>query len=250
MSSHGSISARRRVLSIGCALFAVGEVSCGGGDSGGPSPQIDELLLSVSTLEFDSSRWLMVVGEKGSAHALAFRDGLGTDPGQVSFTSSSSGVLAIASTGHVDAELTGLAVGSVEVRASAQGRSDTEMVEVVAAPLPVDRLQVGLANISSSVPATYDSEGSLATIELPPGGSAALELRVERNGRLVTTIPFELTSSNPDAARVDPLCRPPAVDPNCGVVSHWGWVTGMASGTSTVTVTVRNLSASFGVTID
>jgi hypothetical protein len=248
MSSHALVSARRRALRIGCILLASGEVSCGGGDAGGPTPQIDELFLSVSTLEYEPPRWLMVVGEKGSAHALAFRDDLGADPGLVSFTASSPGVLAIASNGQADAELTALAVGSVQVRASALGRSDVQTVEVLAAPLPVDLLQVRLANISSSVPAPYDSEGSLATIELPAGGSAALDLRVEREGRLVTTIPFELTSSDPDVAQVYLHCRPPAADPDCSVVSHWGWVTGAAAGTSTVTVTVRNLSTAFAVT--
>lgn len=248
MSSHASVSARQRAVRIGCTLLTVGEVSCGGGDAGAPSPQIDELFLSVSTQENEPPRWLMVIGEKGSAHALAFRDDLGSDPGPVAFTASSSGVLAIVSDGHADAELTALAVGSVQVRASALGRSDQQTVEVLAAPLPVDLLQVRLANISSSVPATYDSEGSLATIELPAGGSAALDLRVEREGHLVTTIAFELTSSDQDVAQVYLHCRPPAVDPDCSVVSHWGWVTGAASGTSTVTVTVRNLSAAFTVT--
>jgi hypothetical protein len=39
------------------------------------------------------------------------------------------------------------------------------------------------------------------------------------------------------------------VDPHCDIASSWGWVTGLAAGTATVTVTTRNLHKSFAVIV-
>ena len=123
------------------------------------------------------------------------------------------------------------------------------MVEVVATPLPVDHLRVRLAPISSDLESTDDGEGNLAGLRLPVGASAALEAIVERGGRQVTLIPFELTSSNPSIARVDLHCRPSDVDSDCSVFSQWGWVLAIAPGTATVTLTVRNLTTTFVVEV-
>jgi hypothetical protein len=240
--AHGSV----QWVTLG--LLLVTSASCGS-DSGGPTPQIDQLSLGVSTAEWEPPRWLMVVGETGSAYVLAFRDDIGTSPGRVSFTSSSPATLAVRPFGDADAELAALAVGSAIVRASAQGRSDTAFVDVVATPLPVDHLRVRLAPISSDVEATYDIEGSLATMQIPIGGSVALDATVERAGRQVAIIPFTLTSSDAGSVRVDDHCRSSTVDPQCSVFSPWGWVSGVGVGTSTVTVTVRNVSATFLVNV-
>jgi hypothetical protein len=245
---RGANRARGSVQWVTLGLLLVTSASCGS-DSGGPTDQIDQLYLAVSTAEWEPPRWLMVVGETGSAHVYAFRDDIGTSPGRVSFNSSSPAALAVRPSGDVDAELAALAVGSAIVRASAQGRSDTALVEVVATPLPVDRIRVRLAPISSDVEATYDNDGSLANTQIPVGGSVALDVAVERAGRQVDIIPFTLTSSDAGSVRVDDHCRSSSVDPQCSVFSRWGWVSGVGSGTSTVTVTVRNISATFLVNV-
>jgi len=167
----------------------------------------------------------------------------------VSFTSSSPAALAVRPSGDVDAELAALMAGSAVIRASAQGRSDTALVDVVATPLPVDHIRVRLAPISADVEATYDIDGSLANTQIPIGVSAALDVTVERAGRQILIIPFALTSSDAGSVRVDDHCRSPTVDPQCSVFSRWGWVSGVGVGTSTVTVTVRNISATFLVDV-
>ena len=144
-----------------------------------------------------------------------------------------------------------MAPGCVRIVASAQGlTARSRQVDVVAAPLPIDRLQAHLAFISEDVEATHGADGALVSITLPVGGSAALDMLVKREGRWIVWIPYSLTSSNPDIARVDDHCRPPALDPHCDVLGNWGWVSGMAPGESIVTVTVRNMEVTFVVRIE
>ena len=232
------------------ALLLLAAIACSDDGTSDPSPRIDELFLSVSTAEAEQGRRLMVVGEVGSAHAIAFRNSLGTDPGQVAFTATTPAVVAVQPTGTVDARLTAAAPGSVQIVATAQGLSDQIRVDVVETPLPVDPIQVRLAPISSDVAATFDTQGGLLGVTLAPGGSAALELRVSRDGIAVTQIPFVLASSQPSLVRVDQHCRPPELDPNCDVFGTWGWITGFQAGQSEITVTVRDEAASFLVTVE
>jgi hypothetical protein len=225
-------------------------LGCSGDGASDPTPDIDELFLSVATNEAEESRHLMVVGEVGSANVIAFRHSVGADPGQVVFTSSNPAVAAVSATSFVDAELEARTPGSIQIIATAQGLSDQVRVDVVATPPPVDRIQASLAPISSDVEATYDIEGNLVSITLTAGESAALDLMVLRNGARVTRIPFILTSSQPSTVRTDQHCRPPELDPQCDVFGNWGWVTGLLAGQSEVTVTVRNQVTTFMVNIE
>jgi hypothetical protein len=204
------------------ALSLSAVLGCAGETSSGPSLAIDELFLSVSTQEGEEGRQLMVVGETGFATVIAFRQSIGADPGRVTFTVPDPGILRIQSTSGTEATITAVALGSVRISASAQGQSDETRVDLVATPLPVDRIQVRLAPISAGVEASYDSVGGLAGITLETDESAALELRVEREGVRVTQIPFELTSSQPGIALVNQHCRPQALDSQCDVFGTWG----------------------------
>jgi hypothetical protein len=231
------------------ALLLSALAGCGGDGASDPSPRIDEIFLSVDTEEIELGRQLMVVGEAASAHVIAFRNSIGTDPGSVSFTSSSPAVVSVQATAPAHAELAAVAPGSVQIVASAQGLTDQVRVDVVESPLPVDPVQVRLAPVSSEVEGTYDTQGNLVGIALAPGGSAALDLTVRRGGTQVMKIPFSLISSEPSAVRVDEHCRAPELDPDCSIFGTWGWVSGLQVGESLVTVTVRNQSASFVVVI-
>lgn len=237
----------RRIALAGALLTGVG---CSGDGSSDPSPRIDQLYLSVATEESEQDRELMVIGEVGSAHVTASRNSLGTDPGRVSFSSSSPAVVAIQPTGPVNAGVVAVAPGSVQIVADAQGQTDRVQVDVTDAPLPVDPIHVRLAPISSDVEAAYDADGNLTSLKLAVGESAALDLKVTRNGTPVTRIPFLLVSSEPSAARVDEHCRIPELDPQCSVFGTWGWVTGVQVGQSVVSVTVRNQATSFIANIE
>jgi hypothetical protein len=208
------------------------------------------MFLFVDTGEIEAARQLMLVGETGSAHVIAFRTSIGADPGTVSFTSSNPAVVSVQATGSVDAALGAVAPGSVQITARARGLTDQIRVDVVESPLPVDPIQVRLAPISSDVEATYDAQGSLVSVTLAPGQSAALDLTVRRDGARVTRIPFSLVSSQPATVRTDEHCRPPELDPNCDVFGSWGWITGQQTGQGEVTVTVRNQTASFLVGVE
>jgi hypothetical protein len=240
-----SVSPSRKSFAL--LIFAVG---CSEDGGSGPSQRIDELFLGVTTQEAEENRQLMVTGEVGNANVIAFRSSIGADPGQVSFASSNPEVVAIQPTTAVAAELSAVAAGSVEITASAQGLSDRVRVDVFDTPQPVDGLQVRLAPVSSAVQATYDAQGNLVRVNLAPNESAALDLTVERDGERVLRIPYLLTSTQPSTVRVDEHCRPPELDPQCDVFGSWGWVTAVVDGQSAVTVTVRNLAASFTVEVD
>lgn len=240
-----SVSPYRR--SVALLLFAVG---CSEDGGSGPSQRIDELFLVVTTQEAEENRQLMVTGEVGNADVFAFRNSIGADPGQVSFTSSNPRIVTIQPTTAVTATLSAVAAGSVEITASAQGLSDRVRVDVFDTPPPVDGLRVRLAPASSEVRATYDAQGNLERVNLAPSESAALDLNVERDGKRVLQIPFLLASTQPSAVRVDEHCRPPEFDPQCDVFSNWGWVSALMAGQSAVTVTVRNLAASFIVEVE
>jgi hypothetical protein len=198
------------------------------------------MFLFVDTREIEAGRQLMLVGEAGSAHVIAFRMSIGADPGTVSFTSSNPAVVSVEATASVDAALGAVSPGSVQITARAQGLTFQIRVDVVESPLPVDPIQVRLAPISSAVEATYDAQGNLVRVTLAPGQSAALDLTVLRDGARVTRIPFSLVSSQSATVRTDEHCRPPDLDPNCSIFGSWGWVTGQQTGQSEVTAAVRN----------
>jgi len=238
------------LIALRRAILLMAALGCSGDDGVRPSPSIDEIFLSVMTEETEEFRSLMVTGEPGFAHVIAFRNSVGADPGEVSFVSSNPGVVAVQPTTRANAELTAISPGSVEIIASAQGLGDRVRVDVFEVPPPIDDLQVRLANISSDVPAAYNAEGQLESVHLAVNESAALDLRVLRDGSRVTQIPFLLVSQQPGTVRVDEHCRPVELDPHCDVVGSWGWVTGLESGESVVTVTVRNRAVTFVVDVN
>jgi hypothetical protein len=231
------------------AVLLAFALACSGDEGASPSPSIEEIFLSVTTQEAEEARRLMLTGEVGFAHVIAFRSSVGADPGEVSFSSSDPGVIAVRPTTRRDAELTAVSPGSVQIVASSQGLEDRVRVDVFDVPPPIDDLQVRLALISSEATAVYDAEGQLASIQLAVGESAALDMRVVRDGALVTRIPFLLVSQQLGTVRVDEHCRPVELDPQCDVFGTWGWATGLEPGQSAVTVTVRNRAVTFVVSV-
>ena len=147
--------------------------------------------------------------------------------------------------------LIGLAPGTVYIVASAQSFADSQRIDVVASPLPVDSIQVRLQNspFDESLASTVDESGSVLTVTLPHPGSIPLDLHIFRGTTFVTQIPWSIESTDTGVAFVSTGCRPPSIDPQCDVVSHWGWITGLAAGSATVTVTVRNVQRSVMVTV-
>ena len=126
---------------------------------------------------------------------------------------------------------------------------------MVAAPLPVDsiRIRSGWSAFDSLIGVVPGSTGQLVELTLPVLGYAVLETRIFRGGQRVTSMtpPWTMTSSDPTVAWVDVHCRAAIVDPQCelAVAAENGWVTGLAPGTASVTVTARNIQRSFRVTV-
>jgi hypothetical protein len=147
--------------------------------------------------------------------------------------------------------LVGVAPGTAYVAASAQNFSDSLRVDVVSSPLPIDSFQVRIQNspFDESLGSTEDGAGSLLSVTLPHPGSIPLDIRIYRGTSTVSQIPWSIESTDPSVAPASTGCRPPTIDPQCDVVSHWGWITGLAPGTATVTVIVRNVQRSVSVMV-
>lgn len=147
------------------------------------------------------------------------------------------------------------ALGTAQVTATVQGLTQSRRIDVTATPLPVDsiRIRSGWSAFDSLIGVVHDSTGQLVELTLPMLGYAVLETRIFRGDQWVTimTPSWTMTSSDPTVAWVDRHCRAAIVDPQCELAVAWenGWVTGLAPGTASVTVTARNIQRSFGVTV-
>jgi hypothetical protein len=209
-----------------------------------PGP-IDDLSLRLSTEESEEGRDLLLVAEEGAISVGASRGGLGTQPRGVVITSSDPSVVRVR-----DLRIIGIAPGSAQIVAKAEGLTRTRRVDVVETPLPITGLTVQPPPHWAGNGAIYDVDGHLLSVHLGIGQSLAPSLSIRRQGTRVTKIPFSFVSADPGVASYTIPCRPAAYDPRCDTSSGNGWVTGMSAGESTVTVTVRNLSRSFTVTVD
>jgi hypothetical protein len=195
------------------------------GDQTGPLSYERVVQLSVSTLEQIGDRSFLVVGDTGEAWVDIHSD-FDPHPRDLEFRSSDPSVVAVGPVAaNNSAKLIGRAPGMVRITARALGMvTPPEIVEVTATPLPVDSLHLWLAAVSRDVPAEYDARGNLAQLTLPVGGSAALAVVVFRAGLRFGRIVFSLASSNPSVARTVSGCRPPELEPVCGItceLGHW-----------------------------
>ena len=220
-------------------------------DSVAPTPAITGMEFRVMTAEAEGFRNVMLVGDSGTAIVTVHNGdrGVSADRVGIAFTSSDSTVVALGPQVGGYCRLRALKPGSVYIAARVGTFRDSAQVEVLAEPLSVDQIIVTLAPISRDLDATFDAAGSLSTLTLPVGGSAALWMDVRRNGQIVDPVPFTITSSNPAVAQGTLQCRPVELDPRCDVFSHWGWVSAMGVGESTIVVTVRGVQATFTVTV-
>lgn len=136
------------------------------------------------------------------------------------------------------------AAGTATITAKVGNLTQSERVDAVEAPLPLDDVQIALVTNWNDLPAQYDESESLAWVSLPVGQAGALSIRALRDGARVVGVPLTVTSGTPTIAVATSGCRPPSVDPNCDVYSD-GWVVGVAPGDAQVTVTQRNITRHF-----
>jgi hypothetical protein len=246
----------QRVI-YGSLIVAV--VACGSGAESS-STVITSLSLEASTEEHESGRWLLTVGDTGLVNVGAeqtsdcFFDSPCAASVQAQLRSRPGGLLSLSEatvTTPGQARFVGVAPGTAYVVASAQSFADSQRVDVVTTPLPVDSIQVRIQSSSydESLESSVDGSGSLVAVTLPHPGSIPLDIQVFRGSSIVTQIPWSLESSASDVAAANKGCRPRSIDPQCDVVSSWGWITGLATGSATVIVAVRNAQKSISVTV-
>lgn len=192
-------------MALSCALVS----ACGGGgDSTDPRGGSH----AVSTVEVSSPR--AVVGVGGSVVLqVTVRDAAGraiTDV-PIAWSSSDPSIASVSQTGVV----TAIRTGTVQIAATAEGRSAVTSVTVSARG-------VGRVDIASAAP------------ELTVGSSTALTVRLyDENGEAISDRPVTWTSSAPTIASV----------------SETGTVVGLAPGVATITATSEGKSATIGVSV-
>jgi hypothetical protein len=240
--SPGSIA----LLATAAWLAACGDAGLGGGDSCTSLlfGRVDDLSLELTTSERSASRNFMVVGEVGRAWARFYAGGTSIGVPDATFRSSDASVVRVTSE-----TLTAVGAGSATILAEGCGLSDQVAVEVSAAPLPIDALRVNWVPGWPGT-ATNDPTGNLVLLALPVGESAPLVIQAIRHGEWVFggALRPTLASSNTAVAEIMANCRPPEVDPDCGVYSD-AWITGRGAGTVEMRVTVRNLTWSLQVQV-
>jgi hypothetical protein len=238
----------RATLAFAAVLFA----ACG--NDHGPSRVVSSLSLTVYTTEWEPQRRrIMVLGEAGTIDV-----GTETLEGcffeapcpvsvDVRVSSSNSDVVSLdRQTVHTPAtvSLRAHAAGTTTITAKVGNLTKSERVDVVEAPLPLDDVQITLVTNWNDLPAQYDESGSLAWVSLPVGQAGALSIFALRDGTGVIGVPLTVTSSMSSIAVATSGCRPPSMDPDCGVYSD-GWVVGVAPGDVQVMVTQRNVTRHF-----
>ncbi len=238
------------------ALTAVLAAGCGNGHE--PSSAVSALSLRVYTAEAEPQRYIMLLDEPALIDiATETMEGCLIEPPcpisvDVRVSSSNPVVVSVErSTVHTPATvpLRGHAAGSATITARVANLSASARVDVVEAPLPLDDLRITLVRNWNDLPTQYDDAGSLTWMSVPAGQTGALVIAPLRNGARVGGVPLTVNSSAPDVALVTTGCRPPSMDPHCDTVSD-GWVIGMSSGETQVTVTARNVTKQFTVRVD
>jgi hypothetical protein len=191
---------------------------------------------------------IMVAGETARAEADCSCGGVVT-PCQPSFTSSDSQVVAVRPIGTYAVELVALQSGEVTLTARFEQLRESDRIEVVPEPLPIDELRIEAIQPFVWCPAcVVYSSGSkpLARVDVPVGDAISFEAHAYRSGRRVR-LPMEFSSSNQSVAYFNEFCGHPSLDPNCNVAGKW--ISGVSPGAATVAVTARNLDGSIGVVV-
>lgn len=223
-------------------------------DDHGPSRTVSGLSLDVYAAEWEPQRrHIIVLGEAGAMDVRTETvDGCFFETPcpvavDVRVSSSNPDVVSLdRQTVHTPATLPlrAHATGTVTITATVGNLTDSERVDVVQAPLPLDDVQISLQPAWNDLPAEYDESQSLTGVSVPAGQTGALTITALRDGISVFGVPLTVTSSAPGIVVATAGCRPPSLDPHCDVVSD-GWVLGVAPGDAQVTVTERNITKHF-----
>lgn len=233
------------------------------GNSGsflGPGATLTGVHVSVKTSEMWGRRNLMIVGEEGSVivDCTWNHDRGGPCEPSPSFVSSAPAI--VSASAHplgVSATLRAHAPGTAVISARVRNITRDTTILVVSEPLPIDDLGVELgyyrdgwlAELEDWCPACQASYNPrLEKILMPAGGSVPFKVWARREGEMVFGLEFELASTAEGVAYPSKRCRPVALDPDCDdYAPHW--VSALAPGTATVSVTARNLTISFKVEV-
>jgi len=241
-------------------LTACGDGGLGGGGGDGcskPYGTANQLSLELSTSEVASGGpYFMVVGEVGGARAYTGIDGLPLGSRAVTLGSSDPSIVRV-SGDAASATITAVSAGSATISAFGCGLTEKAVVEVSAAPLPIDSLHVWTTAYPVGATVTNDSNGNLVVLVLPagsaavglPAGTASILVQAIRNGKLVVGPALEpaLASSDNAVAEIFAKCLPPDLAPSC--FQQDGWIVGRRAGTVEMRVTVRNITWSFQVQV-
>jgi len=234
------------------ALTAVLLIGCE--SNHGPSRTLSGLSLTIYSAGTEVDRNLVVVGEGANAYIDTWSaEGCYFDApcpvsADVALRSSQPAVLSLPKQVRAPSTvpLVAHAPGSTTVTASAGGFSKSRRIDVVAEPLPLDAIHVGIVTNWGDPPAEYDESHNLTWLQLSVGQFAALAVGFLRNGTGVLGIVPQISSSDVGVASATTACRPRNVDPNCDVISAI-WIQGVGPGDAQVTVFARNVSTTFAV---
>jgi hypothetical protein len=218
-----------------------------------PSERVSRLYLIVHTAEWEVDRRLMLVGENGSVDVrtettenCVFESPC-DNSADVEVRSSASDVVSLARERvrtPADIAIIAHAPGTATLTATANGHSESQRIDVVAEPLPLDGILVRPAR-PDEVPAEYDESGSLAALQVPAGQTVEILLMARREESFVSGIPFQVVSSAADIA-TETTCASQGLQPPCDVFDG-ETIRGVSPGDAVITVSARNLSTAFTV---
>jgi len=227
------------ILLAGCDVAARVQYDC---------ESVGNLRIQLHTNDQDLGTAYMVVGESGWAEIFGTDPVSNHSPVRAVFSSSDTSVVAIRGD-----SLWARSVGTVAIvgKAHCGGFVDTSALEVTAAPVPVDHVRLLFDGVTGSgLDAVYDSTGSLTEVTLPLHRYFGLWYHVYRgtDWHQDYVIADSIISSNPGAVLITSGCLPVSLDPWCGYTGAW-WVSGMAVGEGTVSVTVHNVTMTLKVKV-
>jgi hypothetical protein len=239
------------------ALTAVVLTGCDSSSEPSPSSPtvISGLSLAVHSTEWEADRNLVVVGEYATAEIATVTDeGCPAEvpcpiSADVEIRSSDPNVLSPLQQRVRAPAIVALvthAPGSAVVSVSKDGFTQSRRVDVVAAPLPLDAMQVVVVTELNDLPAQYDASNSLTSVEISTSSWSwvAFDVRAFRNGAEVFGIRTSAASYSYATAEVTSGCRPLRIDRDC-LVFHHVWMRGINLGDVEVAVSARNLSTEF-----
>ncbi len=225
---------------------------------------VEHVAVSVHTAEGDTTRHLLAVGDTGAAVSAAFSSSAGCSPGAVCYAytevllrSSDAAVVSIiprqsAYLGVDTIRFVGARPGSTYIGAAAEGHADSELVVVVAAPLPLDSVRVRQCCWSPSlyynqgVTVVTDGAGFLKSATVLRGATLAFQMLAYRGVDSTVYLPLTLALSDSALGSVNgmgnsfSLVRSPPT---------WATFYGLEPGTATLTVTARGQQYSFLVIV-